>query len=66
MFEASILICSMLVAGECFSLEDTRGPYATQQLCKTRVDEMVQDLWESIPNNSSIKYQCTLPKFDEI
>jgi len=66
MFEASILICSLITTAECMTLEDTRGPYETQQLCKNRVNEMVQDVWEIIPDNSSIKYRCVLPKLNEI
>ena len=37
----------------------------TQELCKARVDEMVHDVWDVIPNESSIKYRCIIPKADE-
>ena len=65
MFEASILICSLMLPAECFKLEDTRGPYITQELCKARVDEMVHDVWNIIPADSSIKYRCVIPEAGE-
>ena len=65
MFEASLLICSLAVPTECFRLEDTRGPYITQELCKALVDEMVHDVWDVIPNESSIKYRCIIPEAGE-
>ena len=59
MFEAFILICSVSITDGCMELEDVRGPYETQYVCKERVDEMVYSMLPIIPNDSEIKWKCT-------
>jgi hypothetical protein len=58
MFEAFILVCAMNIKDECMELQDTRGPYETRQLCKTRVDEMFTSMLPIIPPNSDMKWKC--------
>ena len=40
MFEALILVCASVELKDCMVVEDTRGPYATVELCMNRTTEM--------------------------
>ena len=42
MFAATLIFClhTMAATPQCGSLTDKRGPYATEQECKTRIGEM--------------------------
>ena len=46
MFEAFILVCSLLPNAEppCVELHDRQGPYKTEEQCKARIGEMAYDL----------------------
>ena len=40
MFEALVLVCASMELENCMVVEDTRGPYATIELCMSRTTEM--------------------------
>ena len=46
MYEALILVCSLLPGAEppCVEMYDTRGPYATVEQCDTRIEEMLPEI----------------------
>jgi len=60
-FEAIILICTLglpEVYGNCEEVKDTRGPYPTEQRCKVRVVEILQELPEYRPYSYPKGYRC--------
>ena len=61
MFEAFVLICALGLPetyGNCEEFRDTRGPYATEQKCKVRVVEILQDLPKYRPYSYPKGYRC--------
>ena len=40
MFKAMVLACSLVNPTDCWEFVDTRGPYASPEICKTRAYEM--------------------------
>ena len=58
MFEAWVLVCVMYQAGQCFPVEDTRGPYQTHQECEARTTEMTKDIIEGIPYHIPQGWKC--------
>jgi hypothetical protein len=58
MFEAWILVCVMSQAGECFAVQDTRGPYPSHEQCYERTIEMGVDVLTNIPGHKPINWRC--------
>ena len=61
MFEAFVLVCHVGMAyipDNCNELKDTRGPYATEMLCKQRIVEITVDLPKYLPNYQAKAYRC--------
>jgi hypothetical protein len=61
MFEAFVLICAIGLPetyGNCEEVKDTRGPYATEQRCKVRVVEILQELPNYRPYSYAKGYRC--------
>jgi hypothetical protein len=61
MFEAFVLICTLglpEVYGNCEEVNDTRGPYATEQQCKVRIVEILQELPKYRPYSYPKGYRC--------
>jgi hypothetical protein len=50
MFKVLVLACSISIPTECWEFHDTRGPYATRDLCQARAFEMRQAIME-MPNS---------------
>ena len=44
MFLAIVMACSLTGEAECIKFTDTRGPYLTEESCRSRVNEMITDL----------------------
>jgi hypothetical protein len=44
MFTAVIIACHIVNADMCMTITDNRGPYETEEQCKTRIGEMAKDL----------------------
>jgi len=47
MFYAYLLVCHMVVQGDCAILKDNRGPYPTIEKCHERVEEMAKHIIDS-------------------
>jgi len=43
-FTAVIIACHIANADMCLTITDNRGPYDTEDRCKTRINEMANDL----------------------
>jgi hypothetical protein len=46
MFKVLVLACSISIPTDCWEFHDTRGPYATRDLCQARAFEMRQAIME--------------------
>ena len=44
MFIAIVMACSLTREAECIKFTDTRGPHLTEESCRLRVNEMINDL----------------------
>ncbi len=59
MLTAMVMVCSLAVQGDCVKFVDNRGPYATQEKCFARVEEMIRDLRPTLPNvPATVSYKC--------
>ena len=58
MFEASLLVCLAISPETCRELNDTEGPYKTQNECKARVDEMAEFAIAANLFELDIKWKC--------
>ena len=43
MFKAFIVACHIANPADCILISDDRGPYDTEEECKTRIVEMIED-----------------------
>ena len=60
-FEAFVLVCHIGMAqipDNCNELKDTRGPYATELLCKQRIVEITVELPLYMPKYQPKAYRC--------
>jgi hypothetical protein len=57
-FEAFVLVCYLGQESDCRQLQDTRGPYATEMLCKQRIVEITVDLPKYLPSYQPKAYRC--------
>jgi len=60
-FEAFVLVCQIGMAyipDNCNELKDTRGPYATEMLCKQRIVEITVELPLYMPKYQPRAYRC--------
>jgi len=64
-FTATIIACHIALNGACMTITDNRGPYATEQQCKQRLEELVSDLtvvWRDHKMPMAFKLlSCTYP-----
>lgn len=64
-FTATIIACHIALNGACMTITDNRGPYATEQQCKERLEEMISDLtalWREQKMPMEFKLlSCTYP-----
>jgi len=61
MFEAFMLVCYAGLAqipANCQELQDTRGPYPTEMLCRQRIVEITVELPEYMPFYIPKAYRC--------
>ena len=60
MFEAMVLACAMgtFSPDTCVQANDLEGPYATQEECKTRIEEMIAGIVVTIPVPLNFHYKC--------
>ena len=47
MFLATVIACSLTGKAKCIKFTDTRSPYLTEESCRVRVNEMINDLTEA-------------------
>ena len=70
MFLAIMLVCSPLnlmhYNRECFSIEDTKGYYFTEKKCYKRINEMENDLLESLNYPAMISKDCVKVKIKAV
>jgi hypothetical protein len=59
MFKVLVLACSLSVPTDCWEFHDTRGPYATYELCQKRAYVMGNDIME-MPNMDlkPVNFRC--------
>ena len=58
MFEAFVLVCMLRDPTVCQTLQDTEGPYKTEQQCEVRAYEIAMKLPEWMPEYIATKYKC--------
>jgi hypothetical protein len=61
MFEAFVLICMIglpELPTNCEEVQDVRGPYVTEKLCKARIAEILEDLPKYRPYSYPKGYRC--------
>ena len=58
MFKAFVTICIIAMPNTCQTLEDTRGPYETKQLCKVTALEISRQVNKYYPLWKPVKYRC--------
>lgn len=46
MWTGALVFCHVFVAANCVMIEDNRGPWPTQAICSTRLDQMTIGLSE--------------------
>ena len=59
MFEASLLVCLAVSPETCRQLDDTQGPYPTENECKARADEMAAFATAANLFELDIKWKCS-------
>jgi len=64
MFEATIFAC--IINTGCFIIEDTRGPYKTEDICEQRIAIITNEVNELFYNMEFIDYRCTKTKTGSI
>lgn len=64
MFEATIFAC--IINTGCFIIEDTRGPYKTEDICEQRIAIITNEVNELYYNMEFIDYRCTKTKAGSI
>ena len=62
MFTTYILACSLIIAGDCTEIRDTRGPYKTEEECAARAEEMVMDLIPFLTSPHGFAFKCEVEK----
>ena len=60
MFEAWILVCSVVAPDLCTEMQDTIGPYSTEKECMLRNDEMAKFVFERQVFEVEIRSRCKL------
>jgi len=58
MFKAFVTICIISMPQNCQILEDTRGPYETNEECKQRALEISRQVYKYYPAWKPVKYSC--------
>lgn len=58
MFTTYIMACSLAVSTQCTEFVDVYGPYATEQRCEERAEQMAVDMTEIFNTPHSFYYKC--------
>ncbi len=62
MYKAIVVLCSIYMPdGPCLNFEDDWGPYKTEELCKERVEEMIEVIMvmpHALPPPYTLGYRC--------
>jgi hypothetical protein len=58
MFKTLVLVCLLKDPTMCHTLQDTEGPYKTEQQCQVRAYEIATELPEYMPEYIATKYKC--------
>ena len=57
MFEATIFAC--IINTGCFIIEDTRGPYKTEDICEQRIAIITNEVNKLFTDMEFINYECS-------
>jgi hypothetical protein len=49
MLKAMVIVCNIMAPNNCIEFTDNRGLHNTEQECKVRVDEIVNDVMPMLP-----------------
>lgn len=59
MLKAMVMVCNLAIANDCVEFSDNRGLHSTEQECRVRVDEMINDILPTLPPVPfKIFFQC--------
>ena len=59
MFLAMVMVCSLVREGDCMKFTDTRGPHLTREKCMTRIEEMIETINTTLPEEpNEFRYKC--------
>ena len=56
MFLAIVMVCSFVREGDCMKFTDTRGPHLTREKCMTRIEEMIESVNPTLPEEAQQFY----------
>ncbi len=56
MFLAIVMVCSLVREGDCMKFTDTRGPHLTREKCMTRIEEMIEGVTPTLPEEATQFY----------
>lgn len=58
MFQAIVYVCLMTNPDYCIMLEDQRGPYESERVCKSRAMQMSSDVHIHMKGYKPTRWQC--------
>tara|TARA_R100001509_G_scaffold144936_1_gene101371 strand:+ start:39 stop:236 length:198 start_codon:yes stop_codon:yes gene_type:complete len=62
MFKALVMVCSLVDPSQCTIFEDTIKLRETEELCRVRIEEMVEVIQMTMPAPVEYKFKCQLEK----
>ena len=62
MFKALVMVCSLADPTQCTIFEDTIKLRETEELCRVRIEEMVEVIQMTMPAPVEYKFKCELKK----
>ena len=62
MFKALVMVCSSADPTQCTIFEDTIKLRETEELCRVRIEEMVEVIQMTMPAPVEYKFKCELKK----
>ena len=62
MFKALVMVCSLADPTQCAVFEDTIKLRETEELCKIRIEEMVEVIQMTMPTPVEYKFKCEIEK----
>ena len=56
MFLAIVMVCSLVREGDCLKFTDTRGLHLTREKCMARIEEMIEGVNPTLPEEAKQFY----------